>query len=86
MACSGNQYELCGGPSRLSVYNSTTYVPPSTVQTAGNYTFKGCFAEGSAGRLLNNGGYTNSTGMTVESCVSYCEASSHAYAGVEYGQ
>ncbi|KAI9774328.1 MAG: hypothetical protein M1840_004222 [Geoglossum simile] len=86
MACSGNQFELCGGPSRLSIYNSTTYVPPSTVQTAGNYTFKGCFAEASGGRLLNNGGYTNSTGMTVESCVAYCEAGSHAYAGVEYGQ
>ncbi|MCJ1242521.1 hypothetical protein MMC14_010529, partial [Varicellaria rhodocarpa] len=87
MACTGNSSELCGGPSRLSVYNLTTFVPPTTVKAVGSYVLKGCYHEASNSRLLTGPAYTNSTGMTVESCVSYCAAASptQAYAGVEYG-
>ena len=86
MACKGNAYEICGGAGRLSVYNLTTYVPPVIVQTAGNYTFQGCYKEATTGRLLTGPTYTNNTGMTVESCVKFCSAQIPAqpYAGVEY--
>ena len=88
MACTGNSSELCGGPLRLSVYNLTTFVPPTAVKAVGSYVLQGCYHEATNSRLLSGPTYTNSTGMTVESCVSYCTAASptQAYAGVEYGE
>lgn len=86
MACTGNKTELCGGPSRLSVYNLTTYVPPTTVKQVGTYLSQGCYQESSNGRLLSGKSYTNHTGMTVETCVEFCQASGSAYAGLEYAQ
>ena len=88
MACTGNSSEICGGSSRLSVYNLTTFVPPTTVKAVGSYVSEGCYNEASNGRLLTGPAYTNTSGMTVESCVAFCKASSpsQAYAGVEYGQ
>ena len=86
MACSGNSSELCGGSDRLSVYNLTTYIPPTTVKAVGAYVQQGCYNELKGGRLLTGPTYTNATGMTVESCVNYCEAASQTFAGVEYAQ
>jgi len=86
MACTGNKTELCGGPSRLSVYNLTTYVPPTTVKHVGTYLSQGCYNEASNGRLLSGASYTNQSGMTVESCVKFCQASGATYAGLEYGR
>ena len=86
MACTGNSSELCGGPSRLSVYNLTTYVPPTTVKQVGTFLAQACFNEGTNGRLLSGAAYTNNTGMTVESCVEFCQASGATYAGLEYAQ
>lgn len=86
MACTGNKTELCGGPSRLSVYNLTTFVPPTTVKQVGTYLSQGCYNEASNGRLLSGQSYTNNTGMTVESCVEFCQASGATYAGLEYAQ
>ena len=84
MPCSGNSSEICGGSSRLSVYNSTTYIPPTTVKQVGSYVSKGCYAEGNNTRLLTGPSYSNSTGMTVESCVGFCKTAGANYAGVEY--
>ena len=88
MPCSGNSSEICGGSSRLSVYNLTSYVPPTTVRAVGSYVYEGCYNEGTNGRLLGGPMYTNTTGMTVEACVAFCKDSSpsQAYAGVEYAQ
>ncbi|MCJ1290153.1 hypothetical protein MMC34_001689 [Xylographa carneopallida] len=88
MPCSGNKSELCGGSSRVSVYNLTSYVPPTTVKAVGTYAYKGCYNEATKGRLLSGPSFTNTTGMTVEACVAFCQASSPSqpYAGVEYGQ
>jgi len=88
MACSGNASEICGGSSRLSVYNLTTYVPPTTVKSVGTYVSQGCYKEASTGRLLSGPTYTNKTGMTVESCVAFCagQKTPQNYAGVEYAQ
>ena len=88
MACSGNTSEICGGRSRISVYNLTTYVPPTTVKSVGTYVSQGCYLEATTGRLLSGPSYTNKTGMTVESCVAFCAGQKIplAYAGVEYAQ
>ena len=86
MVCSGNSSELCGGSSRLSIYNSTSYVPPTTVKQVGTYVSIGCYNEASQGRILSGASYVNATGMTVESCVNYCSAAGATYAGVEYAQ
>lgn len=84
--CTGNSSEICGGSSRLSVYNSTTYIPPTTVKQVGSYLSKGCYAEATIGRLLNGSSYSNSTGMTVETCVSFCKNAGANYAGLEYAK
>ena len=53
-----------------------------------SYVYQGCYHEGTTGRLLSGPSYSNSTGMTVESCTSFCQANmlNGVYAGVEYGQ
>ena len=88
MTCSGNTAEICGGPSLISIFNNTAYVYPSNPQTVGSYTYLACYHEGTTGRLLSGPSYTNSTGMTVESCTSFCHSNmpNGVYAGVEYGQ
>ena len=86
MACTGNKTEFCGGSSRLSLYNLTTYVPPTTVKQVGTYLSQGCYNEATNGRLLTGKSYTNNTGMTVESCVNFCQALGATYAGLEYAQ
>ena len=42
-------------------------------------------SEGSGSRALTAASYTNTTGMTEESCVNFCNTKSFIYAGVEYG-
>lgn len=86
MPCSGNKTELCGGNNRLSVYNLTTYVPPTTVKQVGTYLSQGCYNEAANGRVLSGASYTNATAMTVESCVNFCNAKGSDYAGIEYAQ
>ena len=84
--CKGNSSEICGGSSRISLYNLTTYVPPTTVKQVGTYLSQGCYSEASKGRLLSGKSYSNKTSMTVESCVNFCSANGGSYAGVENGQ
>jgi hypothetical protein len=38
------------------------------------------------GRALTGAAYTDTVGMTVESCVNFCNGKSLIYAGVEYAQ
>ena len=90
--CAGNGSEICGAANLLSLYNLTTYQPPRTVAQVGYYVSRGCYDEVANGRLLAGPAYTNATGMTVESCVAFCQAASTptattmTVAGVEYAQ
>ncbi|WVW80508.1 hypothetical protein I302_102492 [Kwoniella bestiolae CBS 10118] len=86
MACAGSSSDICGGSSRLSVYNYTSYVPPQLVASVGTYQLQGCYTEPSNGRALAAYSFTNSTGMSAEWCVSGCQLKGYAYAGMEYGQ
>ncbi|KAH8155190.1 uncharacterized protein LAJ45_00199 [Morchella importuna] len=86
MACSGDASLICGGPSRLSVYNYTLFVPPIIVPAVGTFISQGCYSEATTGRALSGYSFTNTTGMTVELCVGVCKDRSFKYAGLEYSQ
>ncbi|KAI1652615.1 WSC-domain-containing protein [Daldinia decipiens] len=95
IACKGNSTQICGGSSRVSVWNNTLYVPTrNLVAISGSgYTYLGCYTEGVNGRALGKGMSTTSTSysttdstLTVEKCASYCMGKGYTYMGVEYGQ
>ncbi|KAI9457229.1 copper radical oxidase [Lactarius psammicola] len=51
------------------------------------WTSQGCYSDNVAGgRALTSAAYVDTTGMTVESCVTFCNDQNFIYAGVEYGQ
>jgi len=39
-----------------------------------------------AARTLTSAGYTDTTNMTVENCVNFCNKQNFIYAGAEFGQ
>lgn len=84
MACKGDAKQICGGPSRLSVYK-TNVQSPQVVPSAGAYRSLGCYTEGIRGRALSGASMTNDT-MTVEGCVDFCSKKNMAYAGLEYAR
>lgn len=84
MPCTGSSAEICGGASRLSLYNNTLYKPVQTVPSVGSYVSKGCYSEGTSDRMLNGASYTDGKNMTVEICVGFCRGKGWKWAGVEY--
>lgn len=50
------------------------------------WTYQGCYTEGTNGRTLASASYSNTTGMTEESCIAYCNTLGYLYAGTEYSQ
>jgi len=94
-ACSGNKSEICGGSSRLSVYNLTTFISPSIPPTIlvpaltataspTTYNYTGCYTELTNTRALPSYSVTNRMGMTLDLCVSTCVGKGYGVAGVEY--
>ncbi|KAJ7659257.1 copper radical oxidase [Mycena polygramma] len=68
----------------LSTHNRRQSIPTSL---PGNWTSKGCYTDGqAAGRTLTGASFTNTTGMTVESCINFCDAKNFILAGVEFAQ
>jgi hypothetical protein len=92
MPCAGNaagSTAICGGSSRLSVYNYTAYTPPMLVPSVNavkTYKLQGCYTEPNGARALPNYSFSNSTAMTAEYCVSGCQQKGYTWAGMEYGQ
>ncbi|KAF8573858.1 WSC-domain-containing protein [Ramaria rubella] len=78
----------------IIAFVSLTNASPSTVvsrQTVvtdlpGNWAFLGCFEETVNSRVLNGATFTNSTEMTIEACVDFCNSQSFVYAGLEFGE
>ncbi|KAI0033597.1 hypothetical protein K488DRAFT_84794 [Vararia minispora EC-137] len=52
----------------------------------GNWTEVGCYTDNVAARTLTSASFTNTTGMTVEACVGFCDQQSFIFAGVEFAQ
>ncbi|KAI0385705.1 WSC domain-containing protein [Hypomontagnella monticulosa] len=97
MSCRGNSSQVCGGPSRISVWNNTLYVATRNLATVstGGYAYLGCYTEGTSGRALarnvsagstSTSASTSDGSMTVEKCASYCSGKGYTYMGVEYSQ
>jgi hypothetical protein len=83
--CAGDKSEVCGGSKLLSVYNDTSFVPPSIPQKVGNYNYTGCYKELTNARAITGYSLTSTSSMTVEMCVGACQTNGYALAGVEYG-
>ncbi|KAL6695762.1 WSC domain-containing protein [Trichoderma pleuroticola] len=82
-------YKLLSNATTTTAPPSSSPTPPTVTdpvifQGIKNFTFYGCFAEPSAGKLMGNQAYNNDTTMTPQVCFSHC--AQYKYAGVEYGQ
>ena len=82
MPCSGNATQICGGSSRLSVYNYTLYAPPQHKPVITGYGFVGCYTDANP-RTLDKYSFS-SANMTQEMCVGGCAAKGYTVAGAEY--
>ncbi|KAK9893605.1 WSC-domain-containing protein [Cystobasidium minutum MCA 4210] len=78
MACSGDARYTCGGPNALTLFTTSHVV-------ASGYSYTGCVAEGSSGRLLT-GASTTGDDMTPLKCTQFCSSKGLQYSGVEYGR
>ncbi len=56
-------------------------VIPTTLP--GTWVYQGCYSEG-ANRALGGQMYANATGMTIQSCIAFCDNLGAYYAGTEY--
>lgn len=83
--CTGNSNEVCGGSSRLTVYNSAS-ISPKVNPGVNGYESLGCFTDAVSARALTNivQGPGGSQNNTVAGCTATCGAKGYAYAGVEY--
>ncbi|EXJ91928.1 hypothetical protein A1O3_00478 [Capronia epimyces CBS 606.96] len=99
MKCKGDTTQLCGGSNALTMFQNTLFVQPANpsvvdvTTTQAQYTYVGCYTEGSSGRSLGSSGSssssystTNANNMTVELCVQTCNAKGYSWAGVEYSK
>lgn len=94
MICAGNATEWCGAPNLLAIWNDTSYsqsvttlVVDTTTINNGSATYMGCFSDpGGNNRALSNDSMFDTTAMTNEKCVSYCEGKGYSLAGTEYSQ
>ncbi|KAJ9121863.1 hypothetical protein QFC22_002486 [Naganishia vaughanmartiniae] len=86
-ACPGNQTQVCGNSNRLSVYSNgppPQLAIPGTPEVIGNYNAYQCMTEATSGRALSGPSYTDTVGMTLETCATFCNG--YKYFGTEYGQ
>ncbi|RMD39851.1 hypothetical protein DV735_g5278, partial [Chaetothyriales sp. CBS 134920] len=86
MACSGDASEICGGPSRLSLYENTAYSTPQSPSFSG-YIYQGCYTDSVANRSLA-AARTDSNAMTIQLCAQFCLSAQaddeYTYMGTEY--
>jgi WSC domain len=82
MPCAGDPTANCGGPGRLSLFNSTVNTQLPTNPTIPGYTYASCHTDSVAARVLT-GAYTSANTMTVETCAAFCAG--YKMFGVEYG-
>lgn len=70
--------------SSSSSSSSTTSAAPITVQSAGLFTYIGCYSDDTSSRTLTGASYKADSEESVESCASTCSA--YQYFGVEWAQ
>ncbi|CZR70098.1 uncharacterized protein PAC_19999 [Phialocephala subalpina] len=67
--------------SFLSLSNAGKALVPAS-DLPGTWAYQGCYTD--VGRTLTGASYTNTTGMTDEACVAFCNSNQFIYAGTEY--
>ncbi|KAK8096522.1 hypothetical protein PG999_012466 [Apiospora kogelbergensis] len=87
MPCKGNEKQMCGGNSRVSIFNNTQFKGPSALKTLpdSTWTYVSCYMEPLYGRALSNLIKADDR-MTVPMCTQACQGAGYAYAGLEYGR
>ncbi|KAH8778291.1 hypothetical protein F5882DRAFT_463722 [Hyaloscypha sp. PMI_1271] len=80
--CSGDKSEVCGGSKLLSVYNDTSFMPPSIPQKVGDYNYTGSYKELANARAITGYSVTSTSSMTVEMCVGACQTKGYALAAL----
>lgn len=83
--CTGDSSQACGGPTRLTVYQSASRLPKVNPGVNG-YSSIGCYSDSVTARVLGSsvqvpGGSSNNT---VVGCTATCSALEYDYSGVEY--
>jgi len=68
-------------PTSTSSASPTSTTGPATIQTAGTFSYTGCYSEATSGRALSANSTANG-GMTVAQCASFCKG--YTYMGIEY--
>lgn len=89
--CAGNNNQICGGNSRLTIYHNISDVasakPPATNAGPPGWGFLGCYVDSQVARTLPYGATTagGANNMTVANCAQECQRQNYQYSGVEYG-
>ena len=79
--CKGDASQICGAGQRISLYKTVGWNPPINPVIDG-YEYFGCYSEATPNRALGDSS-TQSDGMTVQMCATYCKGS--AFFGLEVG-
>lgn len=96
MACADSDCELCGGGSRLSIYEASGGgVDPRSTTRGGagprvtglpdGWAAYGCWVDGVQGRILGSQ-EPDDAGLTLQSCAKTCAGRGYSVAGAEYSR
>lgn len=85
MPCYGNNSQICGGSSAISMFQNMKYVDGSNKPTVlnGAWSYQGCYTDSSS-RSLGAYSFSNSTGMSIEMCATTCAQKGFNWMGSEY--
>lgn len=85
MACGGDDFQKCGGPSRLNVYADPALTGPAggNLASIGEFTYSSCRTDDTADRSLKAVDYRTDD-MTVEKCAERCK--DYAYFGLQFAR
>lgn len=88
MPCKGKSDEICGGRSRVSIFQDQKHVPVKNPPIVKGFGYIGCFEERSKGRLLKGASLVDQADMTAKKCMGFCQQNSVAnvWAGLQYGK
>ncbi|KAI9894440.1 MAG: hypothetical protein M1814_003198 [Vezdaea aestivalis] len=82
-ACSGDNTQKCGAGNRMTIFKRNNPVATPANPTIPGYFYAGCYTD-SGPRTLGAKSYADGTGMTIQSCASFCAG--FKYFGTEYAR
>ncbi len=88
-SCSAVRSMVSSTTTLKTATTKTSTAPTSNPTDVSGYVSEGCYGEatnGSGNRALNKANYIDPAGMTVESCVAFCQKKGLSIAGLEYSQ